>query len=100
MRGSDGSSLRSHRDMVVRRAGDTESRRTRLADSGTRLSRGLVQIPKRSFPRVLIGSRSFLFVIGPFVIGEPARACVLGGKPPMGLPSEIRVGQTAARTPS
>jgi len=46
--------------MVVRRPGDTESRRTRSADSGTRLGRGFVQIPKRSFPRVLIRSRPFL----------------------------------------
>jgi hypothetical protein len=95
MRGSDRWSPRSHRDIVVQRAGDTESRRTRSDDSGTRLDRGFVQIPKRSFPRVLIKSRPFLSLN---VV--PARVCVPGGKPRQGFPSEKRVGQTAARAPS
>jgi hypothetical protein len=81
--------------MVVRRPGDTESRRTRSADSGTRLGRGFVQIPKRSFPRVLIRSRPFLSLdVVPLVRVFPE------GSPDRGFPSERRVGQTAARAPS
>jgi hypothetical protein len=94
-RGSDRWSPGFNRDMVVRRPGDTESRRTRSADSGTRLGRGFVQIPKRSFPRVLIRSRPFLSLD---VV--PLCVCPWREAPDRGFPSERSVGQTAARTPS